>query len=67
MNKTGIIHAAIGQLGFAQKLYVKTLKLLIADLKRLKPAASKGVYVKKITLSSTMGYVLLLAGKQRSK
>ncbi len=55
VDKAGIIHAAIGQLGFSEEAVRQNVETLIADLKKLKPATSKGVYVKKITLSSTMG------------
>ena len=55
VDKGGIIHAAIGQLGFSEEAVRQNVETLIADLKRLKPATSKGVYVKKITLSSTIG------------
>ena len=55
VDKGGIIHAAIGQLGFSEEAVRQNVETLIADLKKLKPATSKGVYVKKITLSSTMG------------
>lgn len=55
VDKAGIIHAAIGQLGFTEEAVRQNVETLIADLKKLKPATSKGVYVKKITLSSTMG------------
>ena len=55
VDKGGIIHAAIGQLGVSEEAVRQNVETLIADLKRLKPATSKGVYVKKITLSSTMG------------
>lgn len=53
--KAGIIHAAIGQLGFDAAAIRQNVETLVADLKKLKPATSKGVYIKKITLSSTMG------------
>mgnify|MGYP002652959956 CR=1 FL=1 len=55
VDKAGIIHAAIGQLGFSEEAVRQNVETLIADLKKLKPATSKGVYVKKISLSSTMG------------
>ena len=55
VDKAGIIHAAIGQVGFDAAAIRQNVETLIADLKKLKPATSKGVYVKKITLSSTMG------------
>ena len=55
VDKAGIIHAAIGQIGFEASAVRQNVDTLIADLKKLKPATSKGVYIKKITLSSTMG------------
>ncbi|ALD02549.1 MAG: 50S ribosomal protein L1 [Acinetobacter sp.] len=55
VDKGGIIHAAIGQVGFEAAAIRQNLETLVADLKRLKPATSKGIYIKKITLSSTMG------------
>jgi len=55
VDKAGIIHAAIGQIGFEASAVRQNVETLIADLKKLKPATSKGVYIKKITLSSTMG------------
>ncbi|KHY02402.1 50S ribosomal protein L1 [Acinetobacter baumannii] len=55
VDKAGIIHAAIGQVGFDAAAIRQNVETLVADLKKLKPATSKGVYIKKITLSSTMG------------
>lgn len=55
VDKAGIIHAAIGQVGFTAEAVRSNVETLVADLKKLKPATSKGVYIKKITLSSTMG------------
>ncbi|MEQ1066420.1 50S ribosomal protein L1 [Acinetobacter sp. XH1741] len=55
VDKAGIIHAAIGQVGFEAAAIRQNVETLVADLKKLKPATSKGVYIKKITLSSTMG------------
>ena len=55
VDKGGIIHAAIGQVGFETTAIRQNLEALISDLKKAKPATSKGVYIKKITLSSTMG------------
>ena len=67
VDKAGIIHAAIGQLGFSEDAVRQNVETLIADLKRLKPATSKGVYVKKITLSSTMGPGLIVDVSDVSK
>ncbi len=54
-DKNGIIHGAIGRLGFEAKALQENLEALVADLKKGKPASSKGIYLKKITISSTMG------------
>ncbi|MDV6320421.1 50S ribosomal protein L1 [Chromohalobacter sp. HP20-39] len=54
-DKNGIIHAAIGKVDFDASAIKGNLDALVGDLKRLKPSTSKGVYFKKITLSTTMG------------
>lgn len=59
-DKNGIIHGAIGKVTFDPKLIKENLEALLADLKRAKPSSSKGVYLKKITLSSTMGPGLVI-------
>lgn len=60
IDKNGIIHGAIGKLTFEPKAIKENLEALIADLKKAKPSAAKGVYLKKMTLSSTMGPGLAL-------
>ena len=54
-DKNGIIHGAIGRLSFEEKALKENLEALLTDLKKAKPSTAKGVYLKKITLSSTMG------------
>ena len=54
-DKNGIIHAAVGSIEFAADAIKGNVEALLADLRRAKPASSKGVYLKKVTLSSTMG------------
>lgn len=54
-DKAGIIHGSVGQVGFTSKNIKENLEALIIDLKKAKPASAKGIYVKKITLSTTMG------------
>ena len=54
-DKGGIIHCTLGKVAFDAAAIQGNLEALMADLRRLKPSTSKGVYVKKITLSSTMG------------
>ena len=54
-DKKGIIHCTIGKISFEPAALKENLEALLADLKKLKPSTSKGVYVKKVTVSSTMG------------
>lgn len=54
-DKGGIVHCALGKVSFDAMAIQGNLEALMADLKRLKPSTSKGVYVRKVTLSSTMG------------
>ena len=54
-DKAGIIHGSIGQIGLAADEVKANLEALLVDLKKAKPASAKGVYLKKISLSSTMG------------
>ncbi|MGH8563002.1 MAG: 50S ribosomal protein L1 [Gammaproteobacteria bacterium] len=54
-DKSGIIHCSIGKVSFEGEALKDNLAAVIAALNKAKPAAAKGVYVKKITVSSTMG------------
>ena len=54
-DKAGIIHCPIGRADFEVPALKENLEALLADLKKAKPAAAKGSYVKKLTISSTMG------------
>ena len=54
-DKTGIVHCSIGKVDFNAEQLVENLRALIADLVKAKPAAAKGVYLKKVVVSSTMG------------
>jgi large subunit ribosomal protein L1 len=54
-DKAGIIHCAIGRADFDVPALKENLEALLADLKKSKPAASKGAFIKKMTVSSTMG------------
>ena len=54
-DKNGIIHGGIGKIGFEPDAIRGNLEAVLADLRKAKPASSKGVYLKKITLSTTMG------------
>jgi large subunit ribosomal protein L1 len=54
-DKGGIVHCTLGKVSFDADAVAGNLEALLADLRKLKPTAAKGVYIKKITLSSTMG------------
>lgn len=54
-DKGGIIHGGIGKVSFDAKAIRENLEALVADLKKIKPSTSKGVYLRKISLSTTMG------------
>ncbi|MHC9509635.1 50S ribosomal protein L1 [Kangiella sp. M94] len=54
-DKNGIVHAAIGKVTFESNALLENLTSLLIALKKAKPASSKGTYMKKISLSSTMG------------
>ncbi|NNC23663.1 50S ribosomal protein L1 [Salinisphaera sp. USBA-960] len=60
IDKAGIIHCAIGNVDFGNEALAENLAALIADLRRAKPSTAKGVYLKKISLSTTMGPGLTL-------
>jgi large subunit ribosomal protein L1 len=55
VDKAGVVHVPIGRAGFEVAALKENLLALISDLQKAKPAASKGIYLKRITLSSTMG------------
>ncbi len=55
VDKTGIIHSAVGKISFGAVQIAENAQALLAAVVKAKPAASKGKYVKKITLTSTMG------------
>ncbi|PSQ92404.1 MAG: 50S ribosomal protein L1 [Proteobacteria bacterium SW_6_67_9] len=55
VDKNGIIHAPIGKIGFDESALRENLQALINDLNKAKPSTSKGTYMKRITVSSTMG------------
>jgi large subunit ribosomal protein L1 len=55
LDKTGIIHSPVGKISFSAKNLAENASALLNAVVRAKPAAAKGKYVKKITLTSTMG------------
>ena len=54
-EKTGIIHAGIGKASFTEEQLMANVRALVDALNRAKPSGAKGTYIKKISLSSTMG------------
>ena len=54
-DKNGIIHCVIGKVSFDVDSLVENLDSLLSDLKKAKPSVAKGVYLRKISLSTTMG------------
>jgi large subunit ribosomal protein L1 len=54
-DKAGIIHCTIGKADFKVDQLRENLQALLTDLNKLKPSSAKGVYMKKITVSTTMG------------
>lgn len=54
-DKAGIIHGSVGTVGFDANAIRENVEALLVDLKKAKPAAAKGIYLQKLTLSTTMG------------
>jgi len=54
-EKNGIIHCSIGKIDFSANKIKENLEKLLSDIKKLKPSTSKGIFIRKITLSTTMG------------
>jgi|TARA_B100000749_G_scaffold50605_1_gene36454 large subunit ribosomal protein L1 len=59
-DRGGIVHGSVGKLGFDPLQIKENIEALISDLRKAKPASAKGVFLKKITLSSTMGPGLII-------
>ncbi|HQQ62616.1 MAG TPA: 50S ribosomal protein L1 [Pseudomonadales bacterium] len=59
-DKNGIIHGGVGKISFEVNAIKENLEAVINDLKKAKPTTAKGVYLKKITLSTTMGPGLVI-------
>jgi large subunit ribosomal protein L1 len=54
-DKAGIIHCTLGKVSFEEDALLENLNALMSDLNRAKPSGAKGIYVKRITVSTTMG------------
>jgi large subunit ribosomal protein L1 len=54
-EKAGIVHAGVGKASFSEQALVENVKALFNAINRAKPTGAKGTYIKKVSLSSTMG------------
>ena len=54
-EKAGVVHAGVGKVSFEEKKLVENVKAFIESVKKMKPSGAKGTYVKKVSLSSSMG------------
>ncbi|MCF8534524.1 MAG: 50S ribosomal protein L1 [Reyranella sp.] len=54
-EKAGIVHAGVGKASFSEEAIAANVKALIGAINRAKPAGAKGTFIKKVSLSSTMG------------
>ena len=55
VDKFGVIHVAVGKLSFEEEKICENIKVCMSAIMRAKPVSVKGTYLKKFTLSSTMG------------
>ncbi len=55
VDKSGIIHSPVGKMSFSKESIEENIKTLISNLIRMRPSAAKGVYLQKLTLTTTMG------------
>ena len=60
LDKTGIIHSPVGKISFAAKSLAENAQALLGAVVKAKPASAKGKFIKKITLTSTMGPGILI-------
>ena len=54
-EKTGIVHAGVGKSSFTDKKLIENIEAFIDSIQKARPAGAKGTFIKKVTLSSTMG------------
>lgn len=59
-DKAGIIHCSVGKVTFDEQALVENIQALLSDLQKAKPSTSKGVYLKKLSVSTTMGPGLIV-------
>jgi len=54
-EKAGLIHAGVGKASFTEKALVENVKAFVSAINKAKPSGSKGTYIKKVSIASTMG------------
>lgn len=55
VEKAGVVHAGVGKASFEEKLLVENVKAFIDSVKKMRPTGAKGTYMKKVSISSSMG------------
>ena len=55
VEKAGVVHAGVGKASFDEKKLVENVKAFIESVKKMKPSGAKGTYMKKVSISSSMG------------
>ena len=64
VDKTGIIHSRIGKVSFADEKLLENLRVFISTIIKMKPPSAKGIYLRSISISSTMGPGIFLDRNQ---
>ncbi len=54
-DKAGVVQCSIGKADFDKKALLDNLQVLLTEVRKVKPSNAKGIYLKKLTLSTTMG------------
>lgn len=60
VEKAGVVHAGVGKASFGEEELVENVRAFIESVKKMKPAGSKGTYMKKVSISSSMGLSVTL-------
>ena len=59
-EKAGVVHAGVGKVSFEEKKLVENVKAFIESVKKMRPSGAKGTYMKKVSISSSMGLSVTL-------
>jgi large subunit ribosomal protein L1 len=55
VEKAGVVHAGVGKASFEEKMLVENVKAFVESVKKMRPSGAKGTYMKKVSISSSMG------------